>query len=183
MKKNLYGYVKVLLLTILLVGCEQHTFKEGKTARCVGVKDGDTIVVVLDGQQVTIRLAEVDCPEKSQAYGQRAKQYTSSLCFGKEVSIVEKNKDRYGRTIAIVYCDDTTILNKELVKAGMAWRYVQFSDDPTYGELEDKARAAHRGLWADENPEAPWEFRKQRRAPSHPSHQKKYHDVEEEVES
>lgn len=183
MNKNLYQYVKVLLLTILLSACEQHNFKERKPARCVGVKDGDTIVVVLDGKQVTIRLAEVDCPEKSQAYGQRAKQFTSSLCFGKEVSIVEKNKDRYGRTIAIVYLNDTTVLNREIVKAGMGWRYVQYSDDPVYGELEDEARAAHRGLWADENPEAPWDFRKQRRAPSHPSHQKKYHDVEEEVES
>ncbi len=183
MRINVSHYIKLLLLTLLMAGCQQHAFKEGKPARCVGVKDGDTIVVVLDGQQVTIRLAEVDCPEKSQAYGQRAKQYTSGLCFGKEVSIVEKNKDRYGRTIAIVYVDDTTVLNKELVKAGMAWRYVQYSEDPVYGELEDEARNAHRGLWADENPEAPWEFRKHGRAPSHPSHKKKYHEVEEEVES
>lgn len=183
MKKNLGRHIKALLLTVLLVGCEQHAFKEGKPARCVGVKDGDTIVVVLDGQQVTIRLAEVDCPEKSQAYGQRAKQFTSSLCFGREVSIVEKNKDRYGRTIALVYLSDTTVLNKEIVKAGMGWRYVQYSEDPVYGELEDEARNAHRGLWADENPEAPWEFRKKGRAPSHPSHKKKYHEIEEEVES
>lgn len=182
MKRNLYQYVKVLLLTVLLAACEQHNFKEGKQARCVGVKDGDTIVVVLDGKQITIRLAEVDCPEKRQAYGQRAKQFTSGLCFGREVSIVEKDKDRYGRTIAIVYTDDTTVLNKELVKAGMAWRYVQYSDDPVYGALEDEARNARRGLWADENPEAPWEFRKHGRAPSHPSHRRKYQPEEESTE-
>ncbi|MBS1683295.1 MAG: thermonuclease family protein [Bacteroidetes bacterium] len=182
MRERFLRYSKLILLTLLMAGCQQHVFKQGTPGKCVGVKDGDTIVVLIDGKQVTIRLAEVDCPEKRQAYGQRAKQFTSDLCFGKDVSVVEKNKDRYGRTIGIVYVDDTTILNKELVRAGMAWRYAQYSEDDSYGELEDEARAAHRGLWADENPEAPWEFRKHGRAPSRPSHRRKYQPEEESTE-
>lgn len=182
MRERFLRYSKLILLTLLMAGCQQHVFKQGTPGKCVGVKDGDTIVVVIDGKQVTIRLAEVDCPEKRQAYGQRAKQFTSDLCFGKDVSVVEKNKDRYGRTIGIVYVDDTTILNKELVRAGMAWRYAQYSEDDSYGELEDEARAAHRGLWADENPEAPWEFRKHGWAPSRPSHRRKYQPEEESTE-
>ena len=181
--QTIQGYIKLLLLTVLMAGCqEQHVFKTGQQGRCVGVKDGDTIVMLIDGKQVTIRLSDVDCPEKRQAFGQRAKQFTSDLCFGKEVSVVEKNKDRYGRTIGTVYLDDTTILNKELVRAGMAWRYVQYSDDESYSTLENEARAAGKGLWADASPEAPWEFRKHGRPATQPKHKKKKQPVEEEEE-
>ena len=175
--RTLQHYLKLVVLTLLMAGCQQHAFKNGKEGKCVGVKDGDTIVVVIDGIQTTIRLAEIDCPEKRQAFGQRAKKFTSDMCFGKEVSVVEKNKDRYGRTIGIVYINDNTILNKELVRAGMAWRYIQYSEDEEYGTLEKQARAAKIGLWADENPEAPWEFRKERKGT--PTHQKKKYEPAE----
>jgi micrococcal nuclease len=159
---KIYRRLRVLLLTLLLAGCHNQAHKEGQACKCVGVKDGDTIVVVLDSKQVTIRLAEVDCPEKRQAFGQRAKQFTSNLCFGKEVSIVSRGTDRYGRTIAIVYVDDDKVLNKELVKAGMAWQYKQYSHDSEYEKLEQEARAQKAGLWVDADPEAPWLFRKDR---------------------
>ncbi|MCW3128045.1 MAG: thermonuclease family protein [Bacteroidetes bacterium] len=174
-------YFKLLLLTIVMASCEQHPFKNGQQGRCVGVKDGDTIVVVIDGVQTTIRLAEVDCPEKRQAFGQRAKQFTSDLCFGRQVSVEAKNKDRYGRTVGIVYIDDNTVLNKELVKAGFAWRYVQYSEDAEYGTLENEARAAKKGLWAGANPIAPWEYRKTNNTSS-PHHKKKSQPVEQEEE-
>lgn len=178
-KENLYRYGKILLLTILMAGCSQPAFKTGQTGKCVGVKDGDTIVVVLDGIQTTIRLAEVDCPEKRQAFGQKAKQFTSDLCFGKTVAVVPRNKDRYGRTVGLVYIDENTILNKELVRAGFAWQYRQYSNDDEYAALESEARAAHKGLWADNDPIAPWEFRKSRKA-APARHKKKNEPVEEE---
>ena len=52
----------------------------------VRVLDGDTIEVLHAGRGERVRLAEIDCPEKSQAFGQRAKQFTSELVFGKEVA-------------------------------------------------------------------------------------------------
>jgi micrococcal nuclease len=179
MKRKGQHYLKVLLLAIIMAGCQQHAFKTGQTCKCVGVKDGDTIVVVLDGIQTTIRLAEVDCPEKRQAFGQKAKQFTSDLCFGKTVAVVAKNKDRYGRTVGIVYIDENTILNKELVRAGFAWQYKKYSNDDEYAALESEARAAHKGLGADHDPIAPWEFRK---APKglQPGHKKREHPAETE---
>jgi micrococcal nuclease len=57
------------------------------TGRVVGISDGDTISVLHDGRAEKIRLNGIDCPEKWQAFGQQAKQFTSSLTFGKDVTV------------------------------------------------------------------------------------------------
>lgn len=76
-------------------------------AKVVGISDGDTITVLLEGNiQKKLRLAEVDCPESGQSFGKNAKQFTSEQVFGKQISFIETDTDRYGRTIAKVYYDD-----------------------------------------------------------------------------
>ncbi len=57
------------------------------TGRVVGVADGDTITVLHDGKGERIRLHGIDCPEKRQAFGNRAKQFTSTLIFVKSVPV------------------------------------------------------------------------------------------------
>jgi micrococcal nuclease len=47
-------------------------------------------------------LSGIDCPEKGQAYGTRAKQAASDLAFGKQVTVWTHGKDKYGRTFADV---------------------------------------------------------------------------------
>lgn len=133
-------------------------------AKVVGVKDGDTIVVLLEGNvQETIRLAHVDCPEKKQAFGMRAKQFASDFCFGKTVKIVETaRRDRSGRMIALVYVNNKC-LNQALVSNGLAWHFKKYSKDMSYDVLEQKARVAKIGLWLDPNPIAPWDWRKSKK--------------------
>ena len=131
------------------------------SGKCVGVADGDTITVMHLGQEEKIRLHGIDCPEKNQAFGTRAKQYTSSLAFGQKVSVVVKDTDRYGRTVGMVYLPDGRILNVLLVTAGLAWWYRQYAPDDTLLEgLEIAARQHKRGLWSDPHVVAPWDFRK-----------------------
>ncbi len=60
------------------------------TGRVVGVSDGDTITVLHNGKGERIRLHGIDCPEKRQAFGNRAKQFTSKLIFVKSVPRVGK---------------------------------------------------------------------------------------------
>ncbi len=69
------------------------------TGRVVGVSDGDTITVLHNGVGERIRLHGIDCPEKRQAFGNRAKQLTSALVFGKTVTVQAVDRDRYGRTV------------------------------------------------------------------------------------
>jgi inner membrane protein len=132
-----------------------------KTYRVVGIKDGDT-VEALDEESKTsfvIRLAHVDTPEKSQAFGTKAKQFTADFCFGKQISIEKTDVDRYGRWVCVVFAEGKN-LNLELVKAGFAWHYKKYSDAQEYAAAEVAARATGVGIWSDPNPTPPWDFRK-----------------------
>jgi len=132
------------------------------TGKVVAVADGDTVSVLRDGTTtVKIRLNGIDCPEKKQAFGTRAKQFTSSLAGEKQVKVIEKGQDRYGRTLGEVILEDGRSLNHELVRAGMAWWYRRYA--PKHKELEaleKEAREAKAGLWADADPVQPWAWRK-----------------------
>jgi endonuclease YncB( thermonuclease family) len=111
-------------------------------------------------QEVKIRLAEIDAPEKRQAFGIRSKQSLSNLCFGKQAEITPQVKDRYRRTVAHVKCSGVDA-NTEQVKRGMAWAYTRYVKDPHLYVLQREAKVAKRGLWTDASPMPPWEFRKQ----------------------
>ncbi len=129
----------------------------------MGVSDGDTITVLHKGKGERIRLHGIDCPEKRQAFGNRAKQFTSKLIFVKIVTVQVLDRDRYGRTVGVVLLPDGRSLNHELVRAGLAWMYRRYTDDQSLSELEEEARVARRGLWADPNPIPPWQWRTMRR--------------------
>lgn len=129
------------------------------TGKVVAVLDGDTIEVLRHGKAERIRLRGVDCPEKKQPFGQKAKQFTSSLVFGKTVTVVPSEKGRYGRTIGDVFLPTGVNLSYELVKAGLAWWYHKYSDDVVLAALELEAQVAKRGLWIDPHPIPPWEYR------------------------
>ncbi len=130
-------------------------------AKVIHIADGDTITVLNDtNEQIKIRLNGIDCPEKAQAYGNKAKQFAKNLVGGQTVTIKAYDKDRYGRTIGDVILADGRNLNQELVKAGFAWWYFKYSDDRELEQLELDAKLAHVGLWKDKNAVPPWIFRK-----------------------
>jgi endonuclease YncB( thermonuclease family) len=134
------------------------------TGKVTAIKDGDTFEVLYDGQSERVRLAEIDCPESKQAFGQKAKHFSSDLCFGKTVTVTAGGKrDRYGRVVGTVVTTGGINVNEALVKAGYAWHYKDYSDNAQIGIYEEQARQKQLGLWADKNPTAPWEWRKSRR--------------------
>lgn len=133
----------------------------------VGVSDGDSITVLHYGKAEKIRLNGIDCPEKGQAYGQKAKQAASALVFGKEVTLHTFGKDKYGRTIGEVILPDGMNLNQELVRQGWCWWYRKYAPGNTELErLEREAREGKKGLWIDPAPVPPWVYRKAKRGQS-----------------
>jgi endonuclease YncB( thermonuclease family) len=131
--------------------------------KVVRVLDGDTIEVLRDGAAVRVRLAGIDCPEKAQPFGKRAKQRAIELAAGHEVGVEILDVDRYGRGVGEITLPDGGSLNARLVGDGLAWWYRQYSKDERLGDLESEAKAARRGLWADPEPIPPWEWRRARR--------------------
>lgn len=135
------------------------------TGEVVGVTDGDTVTVLRDREQVKVRLAEIDAPEKAQPFGQRSRQSLAALVFWRNVLVVEQGKDRYGRTVGRLRVGDLDA-NEEQIRTGMAWVYDRYVKDRSLYELQDEARASRIGLWGDPEPVPPWEWRKARRASS-----------------
>lgn len=130
----------------------------------VAATDGDTIKVLTDAKtEVKVRLYGVDAPEKRQPFGLAAKQFTIDWAVGRRVKVEERGRDLYGRVIGLVFLPDGKTLNRELLKAGLAWWYRDYAKkEEAYRELEAEAREAKRGLWADPAPVAPWDYRKRK---------------------
>lgn len=134
------------------------------TAKIVAIKDGDTVVALLDNKaQETLRLADVDCPENRQPFRKNAKQFTSSQVFGKNVTFYRVGKDRYRRTIAKIFYDNEKYLSAEIIKAGFGWWYYKASKNFKLKDVEILAKKKKLGLWSDKNAVAPWDFRKMKR--------------------
>ncbi len=176
--KHLNRLTVWLLCLGLLFGCQQSQEPKQETSqgpateqeeasetgyKVIAIKDGDTVELLKDGKPLRVRLQGVDCPEKNQDYGTRARQFTSDLAFGKFVQLVVHDVDRYGRTVGEIILPDGRNLNHELVKNGFAWHYTAYSKDQELARLEAEARAEKRGLWEGPSPQAPWEFRQSRR--------------------
>ena len=136
-------------------------FADVITGKVVGVADGDTVTVLTPAKkQVKVRLDGVDAPEKAQAFGDKSKQFTSQMVFGKQVSVDVKETDRYGRSVGVVSVDGKN-LNVALVSNGFAWWYREYAkDNEVLMNAESRARRERVGLWADANPVAPWDFRR-----------------------
>jgi micrococcal nuclease len=88
-----------------------------------------------------MRLYGIDCPEKHQPFGKRAKQFTSDLVFGEVVDIEPVAVDRYGRTVAFVRAENVSV-NEELIKGGLAWVYLRYCRLPLWAEWQSLELAA-----------------------------------------
>ena len=151
------------LLLLFTLSAQAETL-EGKVIK---IADGDTLTLLTpSNQQVKIRLAGVDTPERKQPFGNRAKQALAKLAFQKQALIEVETKDRYGRTVGVVFVASQN-LNAELVRQGMAWVYRKYTNDQKLFALEADAKKAKRGLWSSNNPIKPWLWRKGMRTAAH----------------
>jgi micrococcal nuclease len=131
----------------------------------ISISDGDTLKAKCTTAQglesLTIRLAEIDAPEKRQAFGQRSKQRLSELCFGKRAEVRPASRDRYGRAVARVVCEGIDA-NAAMVRSGMAWAYTRYLTDPQIRAMEVLAQRERVGLWSEAGAVRPWEWRANR---------------------
>lgn len=133
--------------------------------RVVGVSDGDTITVLGESKtKFVIRLMGIDAPEKAQAFGQESKQSLTELIYDRDVEVTWFKRDRYGRTVGLVRVNGVDVC-LEQIKSGFAWHYKQYEREQTtedrvsYAEAERVARSARLGLWSEDSPIEPAQFR------------------------
>jgi micrococcal nuclease len=155
MKNKYLGFLLLLFFSFQSVSEFQ--------GKVISILDGDTIeVLTSDLKKVRIRLSGIDCPERSQAFGEAAKQFAASLCFQKNVLVKVHGKDQYGRTIGEIFLPDKQSLNQLIVQSGYAWHYKRYSSDKKLAILEEFAKQNKLGLWQHPNPTPPWEFRRKK---------------------
>lgn len=122
------------------------------------VIDGDTIQIHDFYGQYKVRLAGIDAPELTQAFGNEAASQLEFLIGSKEVRVEYTSTDRDGRILGIVYLGNADI-NHYLLRNGYAWHYKQYNNSKHYADAEALARSERIGLWMDASPIPPWEFR------------------------
>lgn len=158
------GRIVFWLLASLVLVTMMSCAKSEWSGRCVGVMDGDTISVMHEDRAEKIRLFGVDAPERGQDFGEKARSFMSQLVFGKVVKIKPVETDRYHRTVAWVFVDGVNV-NKELLKAGLAWWYQHHAPkERELEKLEREARSKQLGLWSMKSPIPPWRWREEKRA-------------------
>lgn len=126
----------------------------------IRVVDGDTIHVMIDGQDTTVRFIGINTPETVaqdrpiECYGPQASDRTRDLLEGRQVWLeydpVSGDTDRYGRTLAYVWLDDERMVNEMLVREGFAEEYTYSEGYRHQRELraaERQAQQADAGLW------------------------------------
>ncbi len=149
------------------------------SARVIAVLDGDTVLILHKaatppassvqarhaGGLMKIRLAEIDAPEKAQDFGAASRNALTEMVLHRQIWVYTLAVDKYGRTVALLKVNGISV-NEEMVRRGMAWEYSHYHSDRRYIALQNEARQAGRGLWAQHDPTPPWEWRKQHAAVS-----------------
>ena len=130
------------------------------------VTDGDTLWVrprAVDRQSarrpVKVRLVGLDAPERCQAHGREAGAALAARVLDRHVVVRRRAVDDYGRALGTLWLAGDDV-GAWLVEGGHAWSARYRGDPGPYAAEEQRARTAHRGLFADADPELPRDFRR-----------------------
>jgi len=155
-----------LIASVFFVFLSKPAFGDTLTGKVVKITDGDTLYVLdANSEQHKIRLAGIDAPERKQAYGLASRKHLASIVAGKQVRIEYQKRDRYGRIVGKVLLDGIDVC-LEQVKVGFAWHYKKYQHEQSaegrelYADAEISAREERLGLWRENNPNPPWEYRR-----------------------
>ena len=156
-------WIAGLILAAVVSGTHAGTHQiEGRIVR---VTDGDTITLLdAENRQHKIRLDGIDAPESGQPFGGASKRNLADLVANREVVAECGKTDRYRREVCRVLVGGVDA-GLEQVRAGMAWYFRRYAKElppdrrQQYADMEVQAQAERRGLWADAEPMAPWDWR------------------------
>lgn len=170
MRRHFAKFIFILLLLGVTGAAAGAGAPPNESVLVTRVFDGDTILVELNGREITVRLIGVDTPEVSrpdapvQFYGPEASGFTRRTLEGKRITLEFEEPgrpggsiDQYGRTLAYVITEDGGNFNRELVRQGYGrvfdkypFRYLK-----EFRQAERAARTAALGIW-DTGKRAEW---------------------------
>ena len=158
--------MKNLIITcfLFLVFDSSVNAQEILSGTATNVYDGDTFTLITDDdQKVKIRIVGIDAPEAKQDYGIVSRDFARNILDNKRVRVYLEPGETYGRKLGVVITEDGIHFNYEMVASGNAWWYSnngKYSTDKFLKAAMQDAKEKRKGLWASEDPQAPWEWRR-----------------------
>ncbi|HBM9452796.1 TPA: thermonuclease family protein [Escherichia coli] len=153
-----------IVIFTLLFSCS--SFANNLVGKVTRVIDGDTIEVKTLPEKILVyeipirvRLINIDAPEKKQPFGRWSTNQLKALLAGQSVTVSYTQTDRYGRVLGRVVTANGTEANRQQVLKGAAWVYDRYNTDNSLPALQREAQTQKLGLWADNQPIPPWEWR------------------------
>jgi endonuclease YncB( thermonuclease family) len=162
-------YHTVLCVAFSFLVSSTLSADETMEAKVKRVIDGDSILVVdSNDMEFEAQLEGIDAPEMKQEFGKESLEALTKMLKDQKVKLTWKSKDTYDRLLAQVYLEDKHI-NVEMLRSGMAWHFKRYNKSEELAKIESEAKQAKKGLWAKESPVAPWDYRKENKAPDKPA--------------
>lgn len=154
-------------LWIVYMLCLTTATAYGFPATVVAVDNGDTLVVVSNGERRTVRLYGIDAPVSGQQDANAAKRYLRSIALSSPVDVEVVSTDVFGRSVAIVRrAHILSSVNAAIVANGYAWvnpKTCRKDKCEKWRRLERQAKNYHMGIWSGYDLIPPWEFKQQQR--------------------
>lgn len=148
--------MKAALIVVFAFFLQIFVLTASETVVVTSVHDGDSFRA---GEQA-FRLWGIDAPELDQRWGTAAREALRELLTGADAVMIERHGTSWKRIVVRAESGGKDV-SLELLKMGLAWYCHGFAPRRNdYREAEQEARKARRGLWSDENPVSPAEWRK-----------------------
>jgi endonuclease YncB( thermonuclease family) len=154
---------RLLSIIVLVVGFSISGFslQVEVSGKVISIIDGNTLEFrTIDNETFTFVLAGIDCPELDQEFGPESKRYLEKILLGKEATLIIERKDRFGNKVGGIRLLKGEDPRVELLEKGLAWTQEK-NPNIEFEALKEAAKNKGRGLWKQENPTAPWTFRRQ----------------------
>jgi len=145
-------------MVLTLVSWNGMRAGEPVVTRCVEVLDGDTFTVKIGEKVYEVDIRAIDAPEAGQEFGNECREFLGSLVLNREVHLEDVSGTDGKRFTARVLVDEQDVA-EVLIQNGMAWHDLRHDSREELILEQIKARTAGRGLWAQENPVPPWQWR------------------------
>jgi endonuclease YncB( thermonuclease family) len=140
--------MKRMVMFLVMVFVAAIASAESYRARVTEVHNGNTISVRdLAGGTALVRLEGVEVPGRWRPFAAKSRESLRALVKHKQVTIIPRSRDRYGRMTATVLIDDLDA-GLEQIRRGMAWYAHDDADVPAYELAEEEAERAGVGVWS-----------------------------------
>ncbi len=136
----------------------------------IQISDGDTFIIEEEnGKRTRVRIHAIDAPELAQDFGRESRENLRALIANQQVEVRKHDTDQFQRIVGSVFISEKNTGPKDIglaqIAGGFAWHFKQYQKEQpaderqAYAQAEETARSSRLGLWRENNPLPPKDYR------------------------